>query len=199
LLLLPEILNIPGERFFAPTDVGDPMLTLFFIIGVLLLICIGIIFYATRNKRIIIISSLILIILSLSLYHYLGNSQGVKNSILLQAFNNNQQEVLPELLQGLQKQLKQHPDDPITLVLLGKIYFTLGDYPQASKTFAQAYALLPDDLDLLIDYVTADYLAKDGKFDPQLTALWETLLEQMPKDSELYQELTLIYETAHKQ
>ncbi|MFA6037093.1 MAG: hypothetical protein WC748_03075 [Legionellales bacterium] len=175
------------------------MLTLFFIIGVLLLICIGIIFYATRNKRIIIISSLILIILSLSLYHYLGNSQGVKNSILLQAFNNNQQEVLPELLQGLQKQLKQHPDDPITLVLLGKIYFTLGDYPQASKTFAQAYALLPDDLDLLIDYVTADYLAKDGKFDPQLTALWETLLEQMPKDSELYQELTLIYETAHKQ
>lgn len=174
------------------------MITLFFIIGTLLFTSIGIIFYATRNKKIIIISSLILMILSLSLYHYLGNAQGVKNSILLQAFNNNQQEVLPELLQGLQKQLKQHPDDPITLVLLGKIYFTLQDYAQASKIFAQAYALLPEDLDVLVEYATADYLAKDGKFDPQLTALWETLLLKMPKDSELYQELTLIYETAHK-
>lgn len=168
-------------------------------IGLLLCIAIGIIFYATRNKKIIILSSSILIALSLSLYYYLGNAQGVKNSILLQAFNNNQHEVLPELLQGLQDQLKQHPDDPITLVLLGKIYFTLGNYTQASKTFAQAYALLPDDVDVLIDYVTADYLAKDGEFDSQLTALWETLLLKMPKDSELYQELTLIYEAAHKE
>lgn len=177
--------------------VVNTMFTLFFIIGVLLLISIGIVFYATRDKKLIFISSLILISLSLFLYYKLGNSQGLKNSILLQEFNN-QKDVLPQLMSGLQKQLKQHPDDPITLVLLGKIYFTLGDYAQASKTFKKAYVLSPDDLEILVDYATADYLAKDGKFDPQLTALWEKMLDELPKDSELYDELTLTYEAAQK-
>ncbi len=155
------------------------MISLWLGIAILLLLAIGFIVYATRNKKITFVLSGFMIIAALSLYYYLGNSQGLRNAILLQAFNN-QEDVLPELLQGLQKQLKQHPNDPVTLTLLGKIYFSLGDYIDANSAYAKAYALAPDDTELLIDYVTADFLAKEGKIDPKLSELLEQIKKLKP-------------------
>jgi cytochrome c-type biogenesis protein CcmH len=162
-------------------------------LGITLLLLIAILFIAIscRSKKITFALGAFIIISSLSLYYYLGNSQGLRNAILLQAFNN-QEEVLPELLQGLQKQLKQHPNDPVTLTLLGKIYFSLGDYIDASSIYAKAYALAPDDTELLIDYVTADFLAKDGKLDPQLSEL----LAQVEKLKPSIESLSLLANVA---
>ncbi|MGA2655159.1 MAG: hypothetical protein ABSF18_04185, partial [Gammaproteobacteria bacterium] len=114
-----------------------------------------------------------------TIYHFIGNPQGLRNAILLQEFEADQ-EILPELMQGLQKQLKQHPDDPVTLTLLGKIYFTIGDYKSASASFAKAYALTPDDNELLIEYATADFLAKEGVIDPPLNAILDKVKKLKP-------------------
>lgn len=201
----------------------------------LLLLAIGFIIYRLQSKKIRFALSFILIIFSLSLYYFLGNMQGLRNAQLLQQFNEsapnnpNHAEVLQDLVLGLNRQLQQYPDDPITLALLGKIYFTLRDYAQARQVFAKAYALLPDDPELLIDYATADYLAKQGKVDPELSAIlgkvkklpasveslsllanvsyesgdsqqailyWQAMQKQIPKDSELYQELTMMIQWA---
>lgn len=146
------------------------MISLYIGIGALLLLAIGFILATLNNKKTAIFVSIFVVLFATSLYQYLGNSRGLHNAMLLQAFNN-EEEVLPELMQGLQKQLQQHPDDPITLTLLGKIYFTVGDYKNASITYSKAYKLSPDDEELLIDYATADFLAKDGVIDPELNHL----------------------------
>ncbi len=162
------------------------MISLWLMIALLLICALGFISYALRDKKIIIALGLIVMLASLTLYHFLGNAQGLKNAQLLQQFNTLAEQgaddtaILQALIDGLKKQLKLHPDDPITYALLGKIYFTLGDYAQASSSFAAAYTLLPDDHEFLIDYATAYYLAKDGIIDSELSYLLSKVKKLKP-------------------
>lgn len=162
------------------------MISLWLIIGIFLLLSIGIIAYALRSKTIILALSAIVIISSLTLYYYMGNPQGVHNAFVFQQFNmaaeNGEEstQMLPELISGLESQLKHHPNDPITFALLGKIYFTLKDYQAASHAFAKAYQLMPDDSELLIDYVTAYFLAQDGVTNAQMDILLEKVAHINP-------------------
>ena len=151
------------------------MMTLIFL-SILLLCALCVVIYATRvipamrTKRIIAVTLSIVLIGSASfLYYRLGYYQALENAAGLAEFNREaqrgeiNQDKLAMLIKGLNAQLKQHPHDPITAALLGKIYFTVGEYPAAEKSFALAYAMLPTDPELLIDYATAYYLARKGE------------------------------------
>jgi cytochrome c-type biogenesis protein CcmH len=139
-----------------------------------------------------------ILIAAFILYFLLGNSEGVRNAVLLEQFNTAAAEgdtnpiYLQNLIKGLNKQLDKHPDDPITLALLAKIYFTQGDYALASSTFAKAYQLLPDDPEVLIDYTSAYYLAHDGKSD----VLLESLLTKVKKLEPTLASLSLLANVA---
>jgi cytochrome c-type biogenesis protein CcmH/NrfG len=139
-----------------------------------------------RSKKVILFLSAIIITLSLTLYYYLGNPQGLHNALLLGKFNESIEQgmddpkILQELILGLHLQLEKYPNDPMSLALLGKIYFTLGDYANAKIFFAKAYKVLPNDAELLIDYTTANYLANEGVINPGLAVLLEKVKQLEP-------------------
>lgn len=119
-----------------------------------------------RNKLITII---IISLIAGTIYYLKGNYQGVYNATLLTKINEDNN--IQELINGLQSQLKTHGDDAINLALLGKLYLTEGNYLAAKESFEKAYALSPDDPDLLIDYTSAYYLAENGNINSELAFL----------------------------
>ncbi len=137
-------------------------------------LALGFILYAFRlkvKKIMVVFVCGVFFCSAFFLYYRLGYFQAVKNAELFDSFNYKAEhgevsnEMLVTLIEGLNTQLKHHPDDPITAALLGKIYFSVGDYVAAEKSFARAYASLPDDPELLIDYATAYYLARNGEIE----------------------------------
>jgi cytochrome c-type biogenesis protein CcmH len=130
-----------------------------------------------RNLGLVVFLSLC----SLGLYFVLGYPQGVILKEKLIAMDQNPSAAdYQETLILLQQHLYWHPDDALAQTFQGRLYFANQEPQLALQAFAKAYALLPEDPDLLVEYATALYLSGQ---DPQVLAqLVQKLnnLDEMP-------------------
>jgi len=121
-----------------------------------------------ENKNVVVLFIGFLAIMSSVLYYFIGDSRGVYNKIFWQELEIEHIQKREELqvpiafIDSLVAQLERHPNNGLNWVLLGRIYFAGQDYHDATIAFAQAYALYPNDPDILVEYATARYLAGEN-------------------------------------
>lgn len=102
------------------------------------------------------------------LYYMLGDSRGLYNKMHWQeieathAQNNTDLRVSADFIKSLELQLQQHPDNGLNWILLGRIYFSAQDYPDAADAFKKAYEIYPQDPDVLVEYATSLYLGENN-------------------------------------
>jgi cytochrome c-type biogenesis protein CcmH/NrfG len=108
-----------------------------------------------KNAGIIIVLSLV----ALGGYFALGYPQGVALKDKLVQIDYDPASVDYDEVHGLLEQhLFWHPEDALAQTFQGRLYFASNEYAPAADAFAKAYALLPDDPDLLVEYATTLYL-----------------------------------------
>jgi len=125
------------------------------------------------------IVALILPGLAILLYHHWGYTEELANYYQQQknkqtVANAMQQLGSPEhVIARLKSQLQQHPDAK-GWYLLGKLYLSQSDFPQAVEAFANANHLKPHAKEIMLHYAEAQFLAEHG-----LSAGAKELLEQV--------------------
>ncbi|HEY8068375.1 MAG TPA: c-type cytochrome biogenesis protein CcmI [Burkholderiales bacterium] len=92
------------------------------------------------------------------------------------------------LVQRLSAHLQQTPQDADGWTLLARALSSLGRYDPASRAYARALQLLPDNRDLLVEFIKALALAGSAEFDGKNYAgaigYWERILPFAPPQSE---------------
>jgi len=126
-----------------------------------------------KNAGIILMLSLI----ALGGYFALGYPQGVALKDKLVQIDYDPASVdYDEVHALLDQHLFWHPEDALAQTFQGRLYFASNEYVPASKAFAKAHALLPDDNDLLVEYATTLYLTETS---PEILAtLVRKLIDQ---------------------
>jgi cytochrome c-type biogenesis protein CcmH len=88
---------------------------------------------------------------------------------------------------ALAKRLEQNPDDADGWVMLGKSYTMLERYADASKAYAKAAALKPDNADLLAQYAFALGMANGKSLLGQPSELLQKALKLDPENPKALQ------------
>ena len=95
---------------------------------------------------------------------------------------------LPALIERLATHLKQVPQDAEGWTLLARAQAALGHYEPAAQAYARALHLLPEDRDLLLEFVKSLAMAGRAEFDAKnfsgAIAYWERILPFAPPESE---------------
>lgn len=95
---------------------------------------------------------------------------------------------LPALIERLSTHLKQAPQDAEGWMLLARAQASLGRYEPAALAYARALQLLPEDRDLLVEFVKTLALAGRAEFETGNYAgaidYWERILPFAPPESE---------------
>lgn len=90
-------------------------------------------------------------------------------------------ETLDEAIVQLERRLAEEPASVEGWVLLGRSRMAQQRWPEARDAFAKAYALLPDEPDLMVEYADAQMrAAPDGRFPPGAVALLEKVVAGQP-------------------
>jgi len=88
---------------------------------------------------------------------------------------------LDEAIVQLERRLADEPASVEGWVLLGRSRMAQQRWPEARDAFAKAYALLPDEPDLMVEYADAQMrAAPDGRFPPSAVAMLETVVAGAP-------------------
>ncbi len=87
---------------------------------------------------------------------------------------------LDQMVENLAARLQREPTDVTGWTMLGRSYMVMERYPEARDAFARAYALAPDDPDLLSRYAEATSLAQGGELTGKPLELVTRLLELQP-------------------
>lgn len=98
--------------------------------------------------------------IALSLYFYLGNPDAFKPAEMADTqdpANADTFQQISAMVSGLEKKLKEKPNDPKGWYMLARSFYTLKKYQQSADTYAKLVSIVPDNADLLADY--ADTLA----------------------------------------
>jgi len=92
------------------------------------------------------------------------------------------------LVQRLSAHLQQTPQDSDGWTLLGRALASLGKYEPAAQAYARALQLLPENRDLLVEFIKTLALAGSAEFDAKNYAgaigYWERILPFAPPQSE---------------
>ncbi len=92
------------------------------------------------------------------------------------------------LIQRLADRLEKTPGDADGWVLLGRSLAATGQHAKAARAFARAAQLVPDDKDLLVEFVQSLVLAGRAEFDSRnfaaATEYWERVLPFAPPGSD---------------
>lgn len=119
--------------------------------------------------------------ISLGVYFALGYPQAYSLKFMMAQIDEDPASVDYDKVHSLLSQhLFWHPDDALAQTFEGRLYFATHEYPQAAQSFAKAYALLPGDPDILVEYATSLYLS--GQSPDILAKLLRELIdhENMP-------------------
>lgn len=95
------------------------------------------------------------------LYQEKGYDEAYTLKAMITAFENNPDAAdINKIHQLLDKHLAKHPEDGLAHTFQGRLYFANKDYPASANAFEQAYAIMSDDPDLLLEYATTLYLGQ---------------------------------------
>ncbi|MFA7552861.1 MAG: c-type cytochrome biogenesis protein CcmI [Spongiibacteraceae bacterium] len=91
------------------------------------------------------------------------------------AGENNDAEVA-QLIEQLEARLKQRPEDPHYLMLMGRTQLELGNYPSATDAYQRLSIVFPDDAAALAQYAQALYLSSDRHLTDKVKGVAERAL-----------------------
>jgi len=98
-------------------------------------------------------------IVTVVLYLVLGGPQGLAPGAAPAAATGAEHDLSPQqvdaMVDKLVARLEREPDNAEGWVVLARTYYSQNRFPEASKAFARAVALIPDNADLLADYADA--------------------------------------------
>jgi len=98
-----------------------------------------------------IITILVLVpVFSISLYFQLGNKNIATNNI--EAVTKQVAPDVEKMIAGLAERLKSNPDDARGWMMLGRSYVAMNQYDNALSAYEKAYALAPENADVLTYY-----------------------------------------------
>jgi len=147
-----------------------------------------------------------LVVLSISLYFLLGNSQGLQQYYLLKQHDKITQQLLDELqtptavIARLQQQLQKTPNSAEGWYLLGRLYFSMRQYHAATASFARAYGLKKQDDAIAIQYAEALFFANQKQVTSQIDQLLQQVLHHHANNESAINLLALIaYQQQHYQ
>jgi cytochrome c-type biogenesis protein CcmH len=86
------------------------------------------------------------------------------------------------IVKKMKETLVQHPNSQEGWYLLGRLYFTQGKFHLAAESFAKAYALVPNNHDVIVQYVQALYFANHQQLTPKTKKLLAEIQVTQPKD-----------------
>jgi cytochrome c-type biogenesis protein CcmH len=86
------------------------------------------------------------------------------------------------MVDSLAEKMQQNPGDPKGWILLARSQNALGRYPDASKSYERAAALLPNDAQVLADYADVAAMNQEGRFDGKPLTLIKQALQADPNN-----------------
>jgi cytochrome c-type biogenesis protein CcmH len=114
------------------------------------------------------------------LYRALGNA----DALLPEADRTAQQiDEINAMVSGLAQRLQSQPDDAEGWLMLGRSYKYMNRYAESAQAFSEAYRLLGDKADVLLQYADALAMTNDGRLSGKPTELVAKALELAPDDS----------------
>jgi cytochrome c-type biogenesis protein CcmH len=139
---------------------------------------------ATRRWRTPAAIGLLMPVLAVFLYLYLGNVDGLDVEAYLQK---QAAAITPERIESMTRQLAQRledePDDVEGWAMLGRSYMALQKFSESAEAWEHAAVIEPDNADILTNYAEALGLASQGKLDGEPTRLLARSLAIDPSHS----------------
>lgn len=134
----------------------------------------------SSGRWLIVLAMIAIPLVSVSLYRTLGNA----DALLPEAERAAQQiDEINAMVSGLAQRLQSQPDDPQGWLMLGRSYKYMNRYAESAQAFSEAYRLLGDKPDVLLQYADALAMANDGRLAGKPAELVEKALKLAPKDS----------------
>jgi len=141
------------------------------------------------SKSPLIAVTILLPILSLSLYAYWGDSAGLAKSYEAQADKKRVDKFLakyksPDKIVALmEKRLQKDPNSVKGWSLLAKLYMSLGRLDAAVAAFTKANALAPNDVKIILPYAEALFYAQKQSLSGKPQILLDKVLQQNPNNA----------------
>jgi cytochrome c-type biogenesis protein CcmH len=90
---------------------------------------------------------------------------------------------LDVLVERLAKRMEQNPDDVEGWIMLGRTYFTLGQPESALAAIERAYALAPENTEVMLHLAEATAAAQDSSLEGRPAELVARVLKQEPENA----------------
>lgn len=129
------------------------------------------------GRWLIIIFFIALPLFSISMYLGLGKPEAIT------AVNNIQMEQIDAMIAQLADRLQAQPEDAQGWLMLGRSYKFKQQFDQAAYAYGKAYAILGDQVDVLLHYADALAMANDGRLAGRPQKLIAKALELAPNDA----------------
>ncbi len=134
----------------------------------------------SSGRWLIVLALIVIPLVSVTLYRALGNA----DSLLPEADRTAQQiDEINAMVSGLAQRLQNQPDDAEGWLMLGRSYKYMNRYAESAQAFSEAYRLLGDKADVLLQYADALAMTNDGRLSGKPTELVAKALELAPDDS----------------
>lgn len=134
----------------------------------------------SSGRWLLVLAIIAIPLVSISLYRTLGN----KDALLPEAERVALQfDEINAMVAGLAQRLQNQPDDVNGWLMLGRSYKYLNRYAESAQAFSEAYRLLGDQSDVLLQYADALAMANDGKLAGKPAELVAKALILAPEDS----------------
>ncbi|WP_341325568.1 c-type cytochrome biogenesis protein CcmI [Methylotuvimicrobium sp. KM2] len=134
----------------------------------------------SSGRWLIALALIVIPLVSVTLYRVLGNA----DALLPEAEQAAQQiDEINAMVSGLAQRLQNQPDDAEGWLMLGRSYKYMNRYAESAQAFSEAYRLLGDKADVLLQYADALAMANDGRLAGKPAKLVAKALELAPDDS----------------
>jgi len=123
-------------------------------------------------------------LLASSVYFTLGNVAAISHSEEMAKANPQTAtaEDINKMVEGLAERLKASPDDANGWLMLGRSYQQLQQFPKAVNAFANAYRLLGDQVEVMLQYAEAIAFANDKSLNGKPSELINKALTLEPEN-----------------
>lgn len=158
------------------------------ILGMLSLFALGFLLYPLRqsSRTLVLFAPLLVISLAMGYWHW-GNGfqwreflikkeQQEKIEAVLQSIKNPQ-----ELIAKMKAQVMRHPNNFKGWYLLGRLYLSQDNYPEALDSFGKAQLLNPADEATRVNYAQTLWQINKQKCDPKIRNLFEEIVQKNPE------------------
>jgi cytochrome c-type biogenesis protein CcmH len=139
---------------------------------------------SSQGRWIFYVLILAIPLLASSMYFTLGNVEAISHSEEMAKANPQAPtaEDINKMVEGLAERLKASPDDANGWLMLGRSYQQLQQFPKAVNAFANAYRLLGDQVEVMLQYAEAIAFANDKSLNGKPSELINKALTLEPEN-----------------